>query len=82
MCSLLDVVSRLTLIRPDLSVVGLSSTCCSVARPRKMQVIDIHPPTRQDLMTGLAKDVQFMQGDIADGSLVEKSFKAPWPDIY
>jgi hypothetical protein len=33
MCSLLlDVVSWLTVIRLDLSVVGLSSTCCSVAR--------------------------------------------------
>ena len=47
--------------------------------PRKIRVIDIRLPTRQDLTSGLAKHVHFMQVDITDAIALENAFNAPWP---
>jgi nucleoside-diphosphate-sugar epimerase len=47
--------------------------------PRNIRVLDIRPPTRHDLTTGLAKDVEFLRVDISDSAAVDAAFKASWP---
>jgi nucleoside-diphosphate-sugar epimerase len=44
-----------------------------------IRILDIRPPTRKDLTSGLAKDVQFLKVDVSDKDAVVAAFKAPWP---
>ena len=48
--------------------------------PKNIRILDIRPPTRQDLLTGLAARVAFLQVDILDAKAVDDAFQAPWPD--
>ncbi|KAJ7598665.1 NAD-P-binding protein [Mycena floridula] len=47
--------------------------------PNRIRIIDLRPPTREDLTTGLAAEVQFLQVDITDAKAVDAAFSAPWP---
>ncbi|KAI0047713.1 NAD-P-binding protein [Auriscalpium vulgare] len=47
--------------------------------PRRIRVLDIRAPTRPDLTTGRAKDVDFRLVDVSDKEAVRAAFKAPWP---
>jgi nucleoside-diphosphate-sugar epimerase len=47
--------------------------------PKQIRVLDIRAPTRPDLTTGLAKDVDFRLVDISDREQVQAAFNAPWP---
>jgi hypothetical protein len=47
--------------------------------PKQIRVLDIRAPTRPDLTTGLAKDVDFRLVDISDREQVQAAFDAPWP---
>ena len=47
--------------------------------PKQIRVLDIRAPTRPDLTTGLAKDVDFRLVDISDREQVRAAFNAPWP---
>ncbi|KAI9458843.1 NAD-P-binding protein [Lactarius psammicola] len=47
--------------------------------PKRIRVIDIRAPTRPDLTSGLAKDIDFHQVDVSDGERVQAAFSAPWP---
>lgn len=47
--------------------------------PRSIRVLDIRLPTRRDLTSGLAKDVQFLKVDISDRDEVLAAFNASWP---
>lgn len=42
-------------------------------------MLDIRAPTRPDLTTGLAKDVDFHLVDISNREQVQQAFSAPWP---
>jgi nucleoside-diphosphate-sugar epimerase len=48
--------------------------------PFAIRVLDIRLPTRRDLTSGLAKDVQFLKVDVSDMDAVVAAFKAPWPE--
>ncbi|KAG2033949.1 3-beta hydroxysteroid dehydrogenase/isomerase family-domain-containing protein [Suillus americanus] len=48
--------------------------------PKKIRILDIRPPTRSDLRTGLAAQVAFFQVDISHAKAVDDAFQAPWPD--
>ncbi|KAF9235777.1 hypothetical protein BU15DRAFT_89438 [Melanogaster broomeanus] len=48
--------------------------------PKRIRIIDMRPPVRPDLRTGLAQQVALIQVDISDEAAVSKAFKAPWPD--
>ncbi|OJA13673.1 hypothetical protein AZE42_08977 [Rhizopogon vesiculosus] len=48
--------------------------------PKKIRILDIRPPTRRDLLTGLAAHVPFLQVDISNAKAVHDAFRAPWPD--
>jgi nucleoside-diphosphate-sugar epimerase len=48
--------------------------------PRRIRILDIKPPTRRDLLTGLAARVAFLQVDISNAKAVDDAFQAPWPD--
>ncbi|TFK99998.1 NAD-P-binding protein [Pterulicium gracile] len=47
--------------------------------PRNIRILDIQRPTRRDLLTGPATQVEFMQVDISDRDAVFRAFRAPWP---
>ncbi|KAI0292926.1 hypothetical protein BC826DRAFT_1017565 [Russula brevipes] len=47
--------------------------------PKQIRVLDVRAPTRPDLITGLAKHVDFHLGDISDRAQVQAAFSAPWP---
>jgi nucleoside-diphosphate-sugar epimerase len=47
--------------------------------PKQIRVLDIRAPTRPDLTTGSAKDVDFRLVDISDREQVLAAFNAPWP---
>jgi nucleoside-diphosphate-sugar epimerase len=47
--------------------------------PSRIRVLDIRLPTRPDLTSGPARDVQFLEVDISDAAAVERAFKSPWP---
>ncbi|KZT28079.1 NAD-P-binding protein [Neolentinus lepideus HHB14362 ss-1] len=49
--------------------------------PRRIRVLDIRAPTRPDLTSGTARDVDFRKVDITDASSVLEAFKAPWPKV-
>ncbi|VDB95581.1 unnamed protein product [Peniophora sp. CBMAI 1063] len=48
--------------------------------PRKIRVLDIRPPTRPDLTTGPATQVDFRAVDITDKAALDAAFDAAWPD--
>jgi nucleoside-diphosphate-sugar epimerase len=48
-------------------------------QPKQIRVLDIRAPTRPDLTTSLAKDVDFRLVDISDREQVQAAFSAPWP---
>ncbi|KAH9036558.1 NAD-P-binding protein [Lactarius hengduanensis] len=47
--------------------------------PKRIRVLDLRAPTRPDLTSGLAKDVDFHQVDVSNGEQVQAAFSAPWP---
>ena len=49
--------------------------------PKRIRVLDIRPPTRRDLLTGLAARVAFLQVDISNAKAVDDAFRASWPDF-
>ncbi|KAF8271882.1 NAD(P)-binding protein [Lactarius quietus] len=49
--------------------------------PKRIRVLDIRAPTRPDLTSGLAKNVDFCQVDVSDGEQVQTAFNAPWPSL-
>ncbi|KAI1798025.1 NAD(P)-binding protein [Ganoderma leucocontextum] len=50
--------------------------------PRRIRILDIRRPIRQDLLEGPAAQVDFCQVDIADVASVEGAFRKPWADIH
>ncbi|KAF7980314.1 hypothetical protein HWV62_39112 [Athelia sp. TMB] len=48
-------------------------------KPENIRIIDLYPPTRLDLTTGAAKDIQFAQVDVTDSVALLAAFLAPWP---
>lgn len=47
--------------------------------PRRIRVLDIRAPVRNDLITR-GKDIDFIMTDISDAAAVDAAFDAPWPD--
>ncbi|KZP14949.1 NAD-P-binding protein, partial [Athelia psychrophila] len=47
--------------------------------PKNIRIIDSHAPSRADLTTGPAKDVQLIQVDITGSAALTDAFLAPWP---
>ncbi|KAF4582584.1 hypothetical protein EYR38_002712 [Pleurotus pulmonarius] len=47
--------------------------------PKKIRVLDLKAPRRHDLLTGSAKDVDFIQLDISETGAVYAAFSKPWP---
>jgi nucleoside-diphosphate-sugar epimerase len=43
--------------------------------PKRIRILDIHPPLVEDLKT-----VQFIQTDVTNATAVDAGFTAPWPD--
>ncbi|CDO75748.1 hypothetical protein BN946_scf184921.g24 [Trametes cinnabarina] len=48
--------------------------------PRRIRILDIRRPVRQDLLEGPAAEVNFCQVDISDAAAVEAAFRKPWPN--
>ncbi|KAI0777240.1 NAD-P-binding protein [Trametes elegans] len=48
--------------------------------PRRIRIIDIRRPVRQDLLEGPATEVDFCQVDVTDAAAVEAAFRKPWPN--
>ncbi|KAF8499459.1 NAD(P)-binding protein [Gautieria morchelliformis] len=48
--------------------------------PRRIRIVDIRPPTRQDLTTGPGSKAAFHQTDVSNADAVLAAFSAPWPD--
>ncbi|KAI8986719.1 NAD-P-binding protein [Trametes punicea] len=48
--------------------------------PRRIRILDIRRPTRQDLLEGPAAEVDFCQVDVSDTAAVEAAFRKPWPN--
>lgn len=44
-----------------------------------IRVLDIRSPTRLDLTSGRAREVEFIKVDISDANAVEVAFKTVWP---
>ncbi|KAI0790443.1 NAD-P-binding protein [Abortiporus biennis] len=49
--------------------------------PRRIRILDIRPPVRQDLQKGLARDVDFIQVDVTNAEATDAAFQKPWPVI-
>ncbi|KAH6682188.1 hypothetical protein F5X68DRAFT_137828 [Plectosphaerella plurivora] len=47
--------------------------------PSAIRIVDFRPPTRQDLKTGLAAAVPFVQADMTSSSSINAAFSRPWP---
>ncbi|KAL5521785.1 hypothetical protein ACEPAF_2533 [Sanghuangporus sanghuang] len=47
--------------------------------PRKIRVLDIRLPTRRDLTTGKAKDVDWRVCDVSNAEAVHAAFRDTWP---
>ncbi|OSX63510.1 hypothetical protein POSPLADRAFT_1140041 [Postia placenta MAD-698-R-SB12] len=47
--------------------------------PRRIRVVDIRLPIRNDLTQGAAKDVDFIQVDVTDAQAVDAAFRKSWP---
>ncbi|KAI5888688.1 NAD(P)-binding protein [Schizophyllum commune H4-8] len=48
--------------------------------PENIRVIDLHPPSRPDLLTDEVKGVAFFQADITNRDAVDRAFDLPWPN--
>ena len=48
--------------------------------PRRIRIIDIRRPVRQDLLEGPALQVDFCNADVSSAAAVEEAFSKPWPD--
>ncbi|KIJ51055.1 hypothetical protein M422DRAFT_74407 [Sphaerobolus stellatus SS14] len=48
--------------------------------PKKIRIVDIRAPTRQDLTTGKAKEVRFVKADVSSPLEVIAAFLTPWED--
>lgn len=48
--------------------------------PKRIRILDVRAPTRDDLTHGPAKDVVFVQTDISDRAAVDRAFDMAWPD--
>ncbi|OSD08733.1 NAD-P-binding protein [Trametes coccinea BRFM310] len=48
--------------------------------PRRIRILDIRRPVRQDLLEGPAAEVDFCQVDVSDAAAVEAAFRKPWPN--
>ncbi|KAI0694963.1 hypothetical protein BC835DRAFT_988614 [Cytidiella melzeri] len=48
--------------------------------PRRIRVLDIRSPVREDLQADKVGEVDFVQVNIADRQKVEEAFRKPWPD--
>ncbi|KAF8880049.1 NAD-P-binding protein [Infundibulicybe gibba] len=46
---------------------------------RRMRILDLRAPTREELVTGRGKDIPFFKVDITDLDSLESAFNAPWP---
>lgn len=49
--------------------------------PRRIRVLDLRKPTREDLKTGDAALVDYRVCDVSDEKAVQEAFDAPWPEI-
>ncbi|TFK75497.1 NAD(P)-binding protein [Pluteus cervinus] len=47
--------------------------------PKYIRIIDLRPPTRTDLLTGPALQIQFIPADITSPSSIQTAFTLPWP---
>ncbi|TFK86085.1 NAD-P-binding protein [Polyporus arcularius HHB13444] len=50
--------------------------------PRRIRILDIRRPIRQDLLEGPATQVDFCQVDVSDAIAVEAAFSKPWPSSH
>ena len=50
--------------------------------PRRIRILDIRRPIRQDLLEGPAAQVDFCQVDISNAAAVEEAFRKPWPTLH
>ena len=48
--------------------------------PRRIRILDIRAPSRKEFVSGVARDVDFVQTDITDLASVEAAFAAPWTE--
>ncbi|KAI0674502.1 NAD-P-binding protein [Trametes maxima] len=48
--------------------------------PRRIRILDIRRPVRQDLLEGPATQVDFVKVDVTDAAAVEAAFRRPWPE--
>lgn len=48
--------------------------------PRRIRILDIRAPSRNEFVDGVARDVEFIQTDIADPASVDAAFQAAWPE--
>ncbi|EKM56588.1 uncharacterized protein PHACADRAFT_207796 [Phanerochaete carnosa HHB-10118-sp] len=49
--------------------------------PRRIRVLDIRLPVRQDLQEGRAREVDFIKVDVSDRDAVFKAFNKRWPKV-
>ncbi|KAI0659337.1 NAD-P-binding protein [Cubamyces menziesii] len=47
--------------------------------PRRIRILDIRRPVRQDLLEGPATEVDFCQVDVTNAAAVDAAFRKPWP---
>ena len=50
--------------------------------PRRIRIVDIRRPVRQDLLEGPATQVDFCKADVSDAASVDAAFRKPWPDTH
>ncbi len=48
--------------------------------PRRIRIMDVRRPIRQDMLEGPATEVDFCQVDVANAAAVEAAFRKPWAD--
>jgi len=46
--------------------------------PAAIRIVDLRPPTREDLVSGPAAKIQFVQGDITSSASTNAAFSQPW----
>src|ERR1700761_6436683 len=50
--------------------------------PSNIRILDIRPPVRLDLTSGIAAKVAFVKVDVTNADDVEAAFSVPWPNAY
>ncbi|KAI0827128.1 NAD-P-binding protein [Trametes gibbosa] len=48
--------------------------------PRRIRILDVRRPVRQDMLEGPATEVDFCQVDVTNAAAVEAAFRKPWAD--